>query len=159
VAAVAAFALPNIPNVPGELVAAVAEDAARDADRVGQFLRTLGLGGSPDRPVRLPAAFLLELGAALRLGDWEQRGLQVHREAGLPSAQQALRDVFQASSTSPGPAAAPHERLVYRIVVLFAERFAWNARVELDADIALDEADEEQLLEGLADFLWDHRPR
>jgi hypothetical protein len=43
-------------------------------------------------------------------------------------------------------------------MVLFVERFAWKARDELDADVALHEADEEQILEALADFLWNHRP-
>jgi len=154
----AAYTLPPCPDVPPELVTAIVEDAARDADHVGLFLRTIGLEGSPHCPIHLPAAFLLDLGAALRLLEWERRGLQVHLEVGLPSAKQALRDVFQAFAAPSGPAVAPARSLTYRVMILFVERFAWNARVELDADITLDEPEEDQLLEALADFLWEHRP-
>jgi hypothetical protein len=52
---------------PAALVAAVAGEADLDAGRVGLFLQALGLEASPARPIRLPASFLLELGAALRL--------------------------------------------------------------------------------------------
>jgi hypothetical protein len=153
-------ALPHIPELPDALVAAVAEDAARDADRVGLFLQARGLAGSPQRPARLPAAFLLELAAALRLLAWEQAGLRAHLDAaGLPPAAQALRDLFLAATGRlPGPPASPAGTLAYRVTALFAERFAWDARGELGAEVALGEADEDALLEALADFLWQHRP-
>jgi hypothetical protein len=44
-------------------------------------------------------------------------------------------------------------------MALFVERFCWNGRNELDADIILDKADEEAALDALADFLWMNRPR
>jgi hypothetical protein len=152
-------AYPHIPGVPDALVAAVAEDAGRDADRVGRFLQALGLAGSPRRPARLPAAFLLELAAALRLLAWEQAGLRAHLDAGLPPAAQALRELFLAATGRlPGPPASPAGTLAYRVTALFAERFAWDAQGELGAEVALGEADEDALLEALADFLWQHRP-
>ena len=60
---------------PPDLVAAVRDEAGRDADRVAVFLDGLGLGGTPEKPVYLPAPFLLYLGGALRLWSWERQGL------------------------------------------------------------------------------------
>ena len=143
---------------PAELRRSVAEEADRDADRVALFLRTLGLEASTNRPLHLPGPFLLELGAALRLLGWEDCGLSVHLDAGLPPSSQALCEsllTLAAPDITPGPG---KDSLAYRVLVLFAERFAWSGREELDADVALGEADGDALLEALADFLWDNRP-
>jgi hypothetical protein len=150
-------------DFPPELIRAVAQDAARDADLVGAFLDALGLapaGRRPqDPPLRLPADFLLGLGAALRLLLWEQHGIEAHREAGLPPARQAIQDVFLAATGQADPETAESARtLSCRVVALFVERFAWVGRVELAAELTLGPADEDALLEGLADFLWVHRP-
>jgi len=151
--------LPHILDVPAELVTAIAEDADRDADRVGLFLRRLGLEGSAHGPLLLPASFLLNLGAALRLLDWELRGLRVHIEEGLPSAQEAVRAAFLAVSAQSNAPISTTGMLAYRVMTLFIERFAWNARKELDAQVTLEEADEDRILEELADYLWEHCPR
>src|SRR3954451_7437938 len=151
-------------DFPPDLIQAVARDAARDADRVGVFLDALGrppAGRRPqDPPLGLPADLLLGLGAALRLLLWEQQGIDAHRQAGLPPGRQALRDVFRAATGQADPEAAGRARtLPYRVLTLFVERFAWAGRPELGADLTLGPADEDALLEGLADFLWAHRPR
>jgi hypothetical protein len=145
----------SLPDYPPELIQAVVRDASRDADHVGVFLKALGLSASPEKPLSLPAHFLLELGAALRLLSWESRGFFIHQQAGLPAAREALRAVFSSLSD---PSAAPTE-LPYRVMCLSVENFAWNAQEELRADVCLEEAEEEMLLEALADFLWAHRPR
>jgi hypothetical protein len=152
----------DVTSLPPDLIAAVAQEAADDADRVGQFLDVLSenpvFSWWIQRPRRLPASVLLELmylGFALRLLIWEQCGLQVHRDAGLPPARDILRDVFLA----PGdPAAAARiAQLPGQVMALFIQRFAWAGRRELGTAMVLDPADEEQALEALADFLWDHR--
>jgi hypothetical protein len=56
------------------------------------------------------------------------------------------------------PAADPTE-LCVAVLRLSAERFAWSGPPEVGADIALDEAHEDILLEALADFLWAQRAR
>jgi hypothetical protein len=153
----------SLADLPSDLVRAVAEDAALDADRVGCFLDELlgrcGAAAEGRPPLRLPPDFLLELAAGLRLLAWEAGGLRCHREAGLPPAQQALRDAFRwlkpaaaAPETGDGP-----ERLMPRVLALFIERLAWNGRVEWGADIALGEAEEDVLAEVVANFLWAHR--
>jgi hypothetical protein len=148
----------NTPELPLGLVTAVAEAAARDAARVRLFLEEVSLGASLALPIPLTSAFLLELGAALRLLEWERRGLSAHLDAGLPPSGRALREAFRHLVAPPVPPDPPGDTLAYRVMVLFAERFAWAGREELGADVALGEADEEALLEELADFLSRHRP-
>jgi hypothetical protein len=143
---------------PAELVEATAREAARDADRVGQLLHELGFVPSPGRPVRLPAAFLLDLGAALRLLAWEQGGLHVHRDAGLPPAEQALHDAFGLLAPKSGAEPRHSVELSRKVVALFAERFAWLGRHDLDADVMLDDhVDEDDLVGALAELLWKAR--
>lgn len=145
----------SITDYPAEMVAAVEADAARDAERVGLFLRRLGLQHTPEKPLQLPAAFLLRLGDALRLLAWEAQGFFVHREAGLPEARQAIRDAFLSLNET----GSDSTELGVAILRLSIERFAWNALPELGADVVLDDAQEDALLEALADFLWAQRPR
>ena len=140
----------SVHDFPAEMVAAVAVDAARDADRVGLFLDHLGLGATPEKPRLMPAGFLLHLGVALRLLAWEAQGFFFHREAGLPEARQVIRDAFQWLAD---PGADPTE-LCIAVLRLSLERFAWSGLPELGADVALDEAQEDALVEALADFLW-----
>src|SRR5262245_6438845 len=87
---------PYILDISGDLVRSVRAEAERDADTVGMFLTALGLHATPARSIPLPATFLLDLGAALRLLAWEQAGLPPQEVAGLPPARQALTDVFLA---------------------------------------------------------------
>ncbi len=108
-------------------------EAARDADRVGQFLYALGLRGDPKKPIRLPGRFLLQLGVALRLLHWETQGWFFHRTVGLPEAQQVICDAFRSSTNSD----ADQTELDVAVLRLFLERFAWHARRELGADVVL----------------------
>jgi hypothetical protein len=110
--------------------------------------------------VHLPAGYLLDLGAALRLLAWERAGLDPAAVAGLPPAWQALRTVCLAAAADRNgtPPAEPPGTLARRVLAAFVEYFAWCGRAELAADVALSAADEDELLEGLADFLWANRP-
>jgi hypothetical protein len=139
-----------VPDFPAEMVTAVAADAARDAARVGRFLEHLGLGATPEQPRPLPAAFLLHLGAALRLLAWEAQGFCFHRQAGLPEARQAIRDAFR-SLADPGADPTALGAAVLRLAV---ERFAWGGPRDLDADVALDDLTDDAALEALAAYLW-----
>ncbi len=149
------FLCNKLPNHPPDLVQAAADEAERDADRVGLLLTTLGLKPS----IRLPVDFLLALGAALRLCHWEQNRIDLHLRAGLPPARQAVDEVFRTAAGNAAPGAAERSRnLADRVAALFVERFAWSGRAELGADLTLEPADEDALLDGLADFLWANRP-
>src|SRR5262245_66603975 len=87
---------PPLDQFPADLLQAVAQHAAADAERVVRFLDASGLRATRPGtgvPSALPTFFLMGLGAALRLLLWEEAGLHAHRDAGLPSAQEALREV------------------------------------------------------------------
>ena len=155
--------LPPSSLLPTELVPAIARDAADDAQRVADFLDALGrrpTGEGADRaPLRLPCYVLVFLAAALRLWVWEQGGLFAHRDAGLPSADEAVRDLSQALLAP--DALADKEmaarRLLRRVLCVFAARLAWGGRALLGADLELGEAEEDALVDALADFLWANR--
>ena len=97
---------------PPELIARVAEQAARDADLTAHFLTAVGLGPPPGRARPLPGDFLLELGAAMRLLAWEVDGLDLH-ESGLPAARDAILQAFRDAArrarrpSLPGPVPRP----------------------------------------------------
>jgi hypothetical protein len=135
-------------------------EAEADAWNVCQFLNALGFAPAPDRPDRFSAEFMLDLAAALRLHFWERAGLEPRRIANLPLAQDAMAEVFQ-SAVNPQRESGigPPGSLAQRVLAAYIDHFVWEARVELKADVVLGEADEEAMLEALADFLWEHRPR
>jgi hypothetical protein len=137
-----------------EMISAVIANAERDAVCVHQFLKQLRLAGTPKRPVALPRGFLLYLAAALRLLAWERGGLFLHREVGLPGAQQAIGDAFRWLAEPDTDVTA----FCISVMKLSMERFAWSGLCEIRTDVAIDEAHEELLLDALADFLWAHRP-
>src|SRR5687768_11956137 len=96
----------SLSDYPAEMVNAVAFNAACDAARVCTFLNALGLSATAEKPISLPAGFLLHLGAALHLLAWEVQGFFFHREAGLPAAREAIGDALRSLSD---PHAAPSE--------------------------------------------------
>jgi hypothetical protein len=100
---------------------------------------------------------LLELGAALRLLKWEEGGLGIHREAGLPAAHDSLKSAFLTvakEGTIPDGG-----QLSRRVLRLFVERFAWHGRRDLGAAVSLDDLDQDAALDALAEFLWANRHR
>ena len=102
---------------------------------------------------------LVGLAAALRLRAWEQSGLRAHQEAGLPTADEALREVFRAI-TAPAPLSEKEQaarQLGTQVLGVLIRRLAWNGRTLLDADLELGEADEDTLVDALALFLWENR--
>src|SRR3954453_197751 len=117
---------------PPELIARVAEQAARDADLAAEFLKGVGLDPPPGTTRALPGDFLLELGAAMRLLAWERDGLEL-RDSGLPAPQAAILEAFQGAirrihdPSSPAPSLG---RIVFRISV---ELLAWVGPRDLHA--------------------------
>ena len=147
-------------DFPPELVQAVACEAAEDADRVGLFLRELNDGlarRGQTLPRRLPAGLLLGLGAALRLLVWEGTGSRAHLPADLPQAMGAIRDLFAALGKRPASLEALARELVLRVLQVRVENFAWQGRAAWGADLVLGGAEEDALVDALADFLWANR--
>ena len=120
-------------------------------------MKTLGIEASKENPIQLPLAFLLHLGTALRLLLWERQGYVFHREAGLPSARQAIHD---ASQSLLKPNLVVVNRLNLEVLKIAMKRLAWSGPRELGAEVAiLQEELEDQFLEDLADFLWNQHVR
>jgi hypothetical protein len=136
--------------------------AAYSAELVAGFLEANGLVPPRARrqrePVRLPASFLLELAAVVRLARWEQLGIRDRLPADLPRAASALAALARrwASGLPQGdPPAGPS--LSERVMHVWLTHFAWGGLSNLHVDVLLDGAGEGELLEALADFLWDNR--
>jgi hypothetical protein len=146
---------------PPELITRVVEQAVSDADLTAHILTLVGLGPPPGEVRRLPATFLLELGAACRLLAWEVAGLTLHRQAGLPSAQDAFRDAFldDAARLADPSAPDPGPSLTRDVLALTIDRLAWAGPAYFRAEVLLDTPDEDALVEAMARFLWDHRHR
>ncbi len=136
-------------GLPEEMIESVAIQAMVDAQNVCSFLRAVGLDASPESPVRVPGGFLLQLGAALRLLKWETLGLRIHKDAGLPSAKEAIREAF-AKALDP---AAQSTELARSVMRLSVERLAWAGTKELGIDVALTGELDDAALDDLADFL------
>lgn len=136
-----------------ELVDAVAFDAIADAENVCLFLRLVGFDASPKNPIRLPGIFMLRLGAALRLLEWERLGFHFHIEAGLPSGKNAIRDAFSTALDADNQST----EFARSIMRLSLEKFAWSSRRELGAVIAMDAELDDAALDAMAEFLWASR--
>ena len=142
-------------HVSPDLVTAVACEARRDAERLAGFLKAHGFRGSKRRPLALPRWFLLGLGLALRLKEWEEASLDAHLQHGLPSSRQLLLALTQSASLHPETL----DPLAMLMMAVFARRMAWSGGAELQATIALEQPENpEAFLDILADYLWRHRP-
>jgi hypothetical protein len=149
------------PEPPPELIKAIAHRAGDDADAAGALLNKLGIRpiveGESRGPVRLPAWFLLELAAAMRLWIWEHHGIRLHLEAGLPPAAEAFRAVFRRLREPNNDATGMLAPLSASVLNLFIQHFAWSGLQDLGADLVLSEADDDELVDILANLIWSHR--
>ena len=153
-----AYLTTDIPQpLPNEFASAVERLAARDADDVISFLRSLksadpeGQAESP-KP-KLSETTLLALGLAHRHLRWERAGINAHLERQLPSAKDLLIYVRE------NPVESAFRPVLDRWAVLglevYQDTFVWAdcehevaARLEFDED-----STSESFLEAVADFL------
>jgi hypothetical protein len=150
-------------RLPPYMVRAAVDCAIEDADMVGTFLRDVcGFPPAPDRRLTVTAEWLLDVGAALRLYFWQQRGIEPRQlDPKLPDFTTALRDLVRQLRPDPGDSLTglASGELSRRVFDAHIEHFSWVSGLELDAPVTLGPADEETVLEALADFLWAARPR
>jgi hypothetical protein len=142
-------------TVPHDQIAAIVQNAERQAELTATTLKQMGLGLDK---VPLPRNFLLELGAVLQLQLWENRGSTLHLKAGLPAAQLAANELAGRATKGwaefEGENAAP---LSAQVLSVWIEQFAWSGQEFLEADVVVGEVDEEEFADVLAEFLWTHR--
>lgn len=158
-----ALASPSANRAAVEVIEAIVRDAAFKAELTARFLdqfeTQLLKSGRRRAPVAFPRAFLLELGAILRLAVWERAGILGCLERGLPGAEEALADLFARFSRGPQDAQSDGEKsaLVLEVFKISLNRLALSGRSELQADIVMNQPDDEAYLDALADLLWKHR--
>ena len=149
------MAIPNVPAiVPLELVRKAAIDGESDASGVAALLEAAGF----EPPVRLPAALLLGLGAAMRVAAWEAMGHQPHRAAGLPDARKVVLNVVEwCRVLSPADRDRAVVALHSQVTEISRTQFAWEGPDILGADTLVGEPQDDVFLDALAEFVWQHR--
>jgi hypothetical protein len=165
---------PNVPTPPSQghaspSVSQVVECFVREAEYMARltirFIDHTGIFPADqrrERPVALPAEFLLELAAVLRIAIWERNGLRVRIAADLPLAEDSYFELVERAAHRPESFSSeivspPLHRRVMQAVL---SQLAWNGRRDLDADVLLgrpDAADDDNALEAMAEFLWARR--
>ncbi|MCA9054882.1 MAG: hypothetical protein KDA75_13665 [Planctomycetaceae bacterium] len=143
---------------PAAKVRAIQRTAEAHADLVADELDKLGSVPGADSGGVFPAAFLLELAAILQLLAWERAGLTAHIEAGLPSfdaARHELRDRRQRGHWDTEPVG--QTLLFGRVLPFLLNAFAWDGPELLQADVLLNDADDDTELDAIAEFLFANR--
>lgn len=142
--------------VSDQEIQAVARFAARQADLTAAVLDATGL--FPEKPARLPAAFLLELAAVLELAMWERQGLRNALATDLPTYHEAAAQLAARAEKGPeafaGPDAAPLSQKVRHVWI---DSFAWEGQELLGCEAVIGTVDEDEFAKALADFIWQHR--
>jgi len=152
-------------------VEAVIQQAARDADLVGQFLLSHGYqptGGRGDAPNQAaqpsPAMngasmLLLNLAAALRIARWERQSIKSRLPETLPDSTVALKATLAATNAAPDDRAAPRPALHQQVFTIWLKHFSRQGSQQLGTDVLMNPADvnPDALLDTLADLLWQHR--
>jgi len=96
---------------------------------------------------------MLELAAALRIYFWEQDGFFLPLSLGLPDGDTAVGQVLRSLNDKEFTS----RELFSAVSRLCNEKLAWTGPADLGAEVVVEDADEEILLEALAGFLWAHR--
>lgn len=98
--------------------------------------------------------FVSNLGAVLQLAQWEQAGLREYLH-GLPTAAEAVNDLF--SRYLGGNGNDVEHDLLTKVSWFWFCNFSFSGFETLDKDVLLAGDTGDDLLEDLADFLWQHR--
>jgi hypothetical protein len=149
-------------QMPPELRAAIVRNAERQAEATAVFLRAIDLrlrqDGHRDGARGFPSSFLLELGALCQLVYWEQQGLRAMLPASVPRYAEAVADLQRRVASEPGQLyASTGAALSRQLLHVYATHFHWLAPDLIDAEIVIDQLDEDEVIESLAKLLWSQR--
>lgn len=140
-----------------EAVVAVSVAFIRDADRMADvtaaFLDQVGPSLLDDQS-SWPAAFLLELGAVLRIRQWEVAGIKNAIDPTLPSFQEALADLASRLQTEPERFICGDAPLLLRVLYSWWIHCAHPNEPVLDIDVVISRMDPGQLLSCVAGLIW-----
>jgi hypothetical protein len=148
-------------QIPPDRVEALSRETERDAHRVavflGEFLQRVPFS-IPPTTWTFPSSFLLALGIGLRLLYWEDHGVIIHRDAGLPPAMKVICETFeQLPLKEDADRWSRAVRLFHEVTWLGAEHIAWHGQTEMGGEFVVGQVDEDVFLESLAQLLWHHR--
>ncbi len=153
--------VPELAGFPPELIAAIKAQAESDADAVGAFLRESGLHPRvrcPDEPSSFPLEYLVGIGLGIRLRRWQQANIVAHINAGLPSAEEFFSQIgaLVRGDSLRGLVA----RVFMTLGPVIQTSFLWwvdddDSRIEME----IVTGDKEQVLEAVADYLWEQIQR
>ena len=149
-------------EIPDFVVDAVTRNAEFRAGLTAAFLDAAGLVGESQydhpRSCGLSADTLLELGFVLQLAYWELHGFRQHLPDEVPLVREAATSFAKrAAERAGGGEFRRSEELSNQVFDIWWRRFAWDGREILQADVVLGDIDEDQLIDVMAKFLWDHR--
>jgi hypothetical protein len=147
-------------QLPDALVRSVTRQAERNAEAVSALLNNSGnLPVCPNgNRSALPRGFLLELAAVMQVGLWEQQGFHEHLEQGLPSYRDCVTDlVARSHQGSPQFTDVGADSLYRRVLKVHCECFSWEADEILGKPVAIRAGNDDQILDAMASFLWEHR--
>jgi hypothetical protein len=143
-----------------ELLYSLISQVSHSADLTGRFLQEYGFKASSEKPMYFPEWFLLDLGAALQVFEWEKAGLLEYLDSSLPSSLDTIVELLKAiEDPNEYCRRQPNSALGFRVTMVYLTSCAWHAPRSMQAQIALGQASEDRLIEGLAQFLWSRRSR
>ena len=150
------------PDLPADAIDGTVREAMLAADLLCDFLEAHRLlAGTGEQSDPLPLGAALQLAAALRLQQWEDRRFRDHLPADLPSAESTLVDALLMLRKGPSSALAKTsgQSLARKCFVAWLRGFSWSARAELGIDVLLTgpERLSDDDHENLANLLWHHR--
>jgi len=142
-----------------EIVAAFLIQGNRSAKLVGTFL-VENQFIQPNKRRRFPRWFLLDLGYALQLREWEQQNLVQHLPRPLPSSKSVIQTIVEklrASADRPRSRTKPDQKLAHLVTTAFLLHFCHFRESGFQGDFILKTADRAHLIETMAQWLWKHR--
>jgi hypothetical protein len=143
--------------VSDQEIRAVARHAEYKAHLTAAVLDATGL--FPERPICLPAGYLLELAAVLELGMWERQGLRPFLNCDLPTFREAADALLARANRGPAAFDSPDDSssLSSRLLRVWMKSFAWDSHEFFATNIVLGEVDEDQFVELMTQFVWKNR--
>ena len=143
-------------SLPDELIQSLRLETENSIERLNDLLFPAACQFG--QPVPCPESGLSALAIALRLLDWEARGITAHLSKGLQSGDAAFEEaLLEAGVPSRQPGSIADPQVQAEVLALFVEKMAWSAYSDFTAQVELGEIDDETLVEALSQLIWNTR--
>lgn len=149
-------------DLPAATLDAIRQHAEWVATLIGEYLLALSraaeIAGTKISTWKLPRAAILELGAILQLKYWEDQGIRCWLPASVPSYDQAAKNLIKSVTENPEQFYQQPDTPLSRLVLFtFLDRIHWSGSPLLQTNLVIGDIDEDLLIEGLAQLLWQNR--